>query len=241
MSLWCFDMKICLIIPALNEEESLANVLASVPATAVDKIIVVDNGSTDRTAAVARRAGAQVVAEPRKGYGAACWSGFKAAEDASLLVFIDGDGSFHPGEIPRLTEPITKGTADLVLGSRTLGSKGARAIPFHARLGNRLVGFIIGLVASVRITDLGPFRAISRKTLENLNMQERTYGWPCEMIIKAGKLGHRVLEVPVTYRPRTGGKSKVSGTITGSIRAAIAMLRVTARWSFWNPNHKTAR
>ncbi|MGH7847495.1 MAG: glycosyltransferase family 2 protein [Candidatus Binatia bacterium] len=229
-------MKICLIIPALNEEESLADVLAQVPATAVDEIIVVDNGSTDCTAAVARCAGAQVVEEPRKGYGAACWSGFKASEDASILVFIDGDGSFNPGEIPRLTEPITKGTADLVLGSRTLGSEGARAIPFHARLGNRLVGFIIGLVASIRITDLGPFRAISRKTLENLNMQERTYGWPCEMIIKAGKLGHRIVEVPVTYRPRTGGKSKVSGTIRGSIRAALVMLRVTARWSFWNPN-----
>jgi glycosyltransferase involved in cell wall biosynthesis len=231
-------MKICLIIPALNEEESLADVLASVPTTAVDEIIVVDNGSTDRTAAVARRAGAQVVTEPRKGYGAACWSGFKASEDASILVFIDGDGSFHPGEIPRLTEPITSGTADLVLGSRTLRAEDAMAIPLQARLGNRLVAFIIGLISAIRITDLGPFRAISRKTLENLNMQERTYGWPCEMIIKAGKLGYRVLEVPVTYRPRTGGKSKVSGTIVGSITAAIAMLRVTARWSLWNPNRK---
>jgi glycosyltransferase involved in cell wall biosynthesis len=231
-------MKICLIIPALNEEESLADVLESVPATAVDEIIVVDNGSTDRTAAVARRAGAQVVPEPRKGYGAACWSGFKASEDASILVFMDGDGSFQPSEISGLTEPITSGTADLVLGSRTLGDEDARAIPFHARLGNRLVAFIIGLMSAVRLTDLGPFRAISRKTLENLNMQERTHGWPCEMIIKAGKLGYRVVEVPVTYRPRTGGKSKVSGTITGSIRAAIAMLRVTLRWSFWTPSRK---
>jgi glycosyltransferase involved in cell wall biosynthesis len=188
----------------------------------------------------ARRAGAQVVTEPRNGYGAACWSGFRASEGAGILVFMDGDGSFQPGEIPRLTEPIASGTADLVLGSRTLGIEGARAISFHARLGNRLVAFIIGRISAIRITDLGPFRAISRKTLENLNMQERTYGWPCEMIIKAARLGYRVFEIPVTYRPRTGGKSKVSGTITGSIRAAIAMLRVTARWSFWNPNHKSS-
>jgi glycosyltransferase involved in cell wall biosynthesis len=231
-------MKVSLIIPALNEEESLADVLASVPATVVDEIIVVDNGSTDRTAAVARHAGVQVVTEPRKGYGAACWSGFKASEDAGVLVFMDGDGSFQPGDIPRLTEPIANGTADLVLGSRTLGIEGAKAIPFHARFGNRLVAFIIGLISAIRITDLGPFRAISRKTLENLSMQERTYGWPCEMIIKAGKLGYRVFEVPVTYRPRTGGKSKVSGTIAGSIRAAIAMLRVTVRWSFRSPDRK---
>jgi glycosyltransferase involved in cell wall biosynthesis len=231
-------MKISLIIPALNEEEPLPGVLASVPPGAVDEIIVVDNGSTDGTAFVARRAGAQVVTEPRNGYGAACWSGFKASEDTGILVFMDGDGSFQPGEIPRLTEPIASGTADLVLGSRTLGAKDATAIPFHARWGNKLVAFVIGLISAIRITDLGPFRAISRKTLENLSMQERTYGWPCEMIIKAGKLGYRVSEVPVTYRPRTGGKSKVSGTIVGSIRAAIAMLRVTARWSLWNPNRK---
>lgn len=231
-------MKISLIIPALNEEESLPDVLASVPATAVDEIVVVDNGSTDGTAAVARRAGAQVVIEPRKGYGAACWSGFKASEDAGVLVFMDGDGSFRPGEIPRLTEPITSGTADVVLGSRVLEVEDARAIPLHARAGNRLVAFIIGLTSPIQITDLGPFRAISRKALEDLNMQERTYGWPCEMIIKAGTLGYRVVEVPVTYRPRTGGKSKVSGTIRGSVSAAMAMLRVTVRWSFWSPSAK---
>lgn len=231
-------MKITLIIPALNEEESLPDVLASVPATAVDEIIVVDNGSIDGTAAVARRAGARVVIEPRKGYGAACWSGFKASGETVILVFMDGDGSFQPGEIPRLTEPITNGIADLVLGSRILGAEGARAIPLHARVGNRLVALIIGRISAIRITDLGPFRAISRRALENLNMQERTYGWPCEMIIKAGMLGYRVVEVPVTYRPRTSGRSKVSGTIKGSISAAIAMLRVTVRWSFWSPSAK---
>ncbi|MEX0805807.1 MAG: glycosyltransferase family 2 protein [Candidatus Binatia bacterium] len=228
-------MKISLIIPALNEEESLPGLLASVPSDAVDDIIVVDNGSTDGTAAVARRAGVKVVREPRKGYGAACGAGFEASEDADILVFMDGDGSFLPAEIVRLTEPITSKKADLVLGTRTLRAKDKREIPLHARLGNRLVASIIGLTSGCRFTDLGPFRAIDRRVLEGLALQERTYGWPCEMILKAGKSGCRVVEVPVTYRPRTGGKSKVSGTIAGSIRAAIAMLRVTVRWSFWTP------
>lgn len=232
-------MKISLIIPALNEEESLSGVLASVPPGAVNEIIVVDNGSTDNTATVARRAGARLVTEPRRGYGAACWAGFRSSEDANILVFMDGDGSFLPGEIPRLTEPITSGKADLVVGSRILRAEDARAIPLHARLGNRWVASIIGFAAAIPISDLGPFRAISRKALENLAMQERTYGWPCEMIIKAGKLGYRVLEVPVSYRPRTGGKSKVSGTPIGSIKAAFAMLRVTARWSLWTPTRPT--
>jgi len=231
-------MNISLIIPALNEEESLPTLLASLPPSVVNEIIVVDNGSTDSTAAVARRAGAHVVVEPRRGYGAACWAGFRASEDVGILVFMDGDGSFQPGEIPRLTDPIRSGIADLVLGSRTLGAEDARAIPFHARLGNRLVAFVIGLISAIQITDLGPFRAIDRKVLENLAMQERTYGWPCEMIIKAGKLGYRVLEVPVSYRPRTGGESKVSGTLMGSIKAAFAMLRVTARCSLWSPQPK---
>lgn len=233
-------MRVALIIPALNEEQSLPGVLASVASDVVNEIIVVDNGSTDGTAFIARRAGAQVVTEARKGYGAACWAGFNAASDADIMVFIDGDGSFLPAEIPRLTEPIKNGKADLVLGSRTLGAKDARAIPLHARLGNRFVASIIGFASGTRLSDLGPFRAISRTALENLQMQERTYGWPCEMITKAGKLGYRVLEVPVSYRPRTGGKSKVSGTPIGSIKAAFAMLRVTARWSLWPPHGRRA-
>ncbi len=229
-------MRVALIIPALNEEDSLPAVLAAVPRNAVNEIIVVDNGSSDGTATVARHAGARVVVEARKGYGAACWTGFKAAEDADVLVFMDADGSFLPSEIPALTEPIASGQADLVLGTRTLRAEHAGVIPIHARLGNSFAVFIIGLVSKVQITDLGPFRAISRNGLEALHMRERTYGWPCEMIIKAGKLRHRVLEVPVSYRLRTGGKSKVSGTFLGSIRASFAILRVTARWSLWTPH-----
>jgi glycosyltransferase involved in cell wall biosynthesis len=230
-------MTVALIIPALDEEESLPRVLGSVPADVVDDILVVDNGSADRTAAVAGSCGARVITEARKGYGAACWAGFNAA-DADVLVFMDGDGSFLPHEIPRLIEPIASGRADLVLGSRTLNAEDARAIPVHARLGNKLVASIIGFASAVRLTDLGPFRAVTRKTLESLGMQERAHGWPCEMILKASKLGYRVLEVPVSYHPRTGGKSKVSGTLMGSIKAAFAMCRVTARWALWSPQPK---
>lgn len=230
-------MRIALIIPALNEEQSLPEVLALVPPGAVDEIVVVDNGSTDHTATVARRAGAQVVIEPRKGYGAACWAGFNAT-GAEILVFMDADGSFLAPEIPQLTGPIASGKADLVLGSRILRADDAKAIPLHARLGNRLIAYAISVASGIHITDLGPFRAVTRKTLENSRMLERTYGWPCEMILKAGRLGYRILEVPVSYRPRTGGQSKVSGTLMGSIKAALAILRVTLRGLLWFPQAK---
>lgn len=230
-------MRIALIIPALNEEQSLPEVLALVPPGAVDEIVVVDNGSTDHTATVARRAGAQVVIEPRKGYGAACWAGFNAT-GAEILVFMDADGSFLAPEIPQLTGPIASGKADLVLGSRILRADDAKAIPLHARLGNRLIAYAISVASGIHITDLGPFRAVTRKTLENSRMLERTYGWPCEMILKASRLRYRVLEVPVSYRPRTGGQSKVSGTLMGSIKAALAILRVTLRGLLWFPQAK---
>ncbi|HEV8342126.1 MAG TPA: glycosyltransferase family 2 protein [Candidatus Binatia bacterium] len=228
-------MKVSLIIPALNEEESLPGVLAKVPRESVTEIVVVDNGSSDGTANVARQAGARVVREESRGYGAACWAGFKAT-DGEILVFMDGDGSFSPAEIPKLTEPIRLGDAHLVLGSRTLKVENARAIPLHARLGNWLIAAMIGIASNVRTSDLGPFRAIRRETLERLQMKERSYGWPSEMILKASKLGCRVVEVPISYRSRTGGKSKVSGNLLGSLRAAYTMLKVVTRWSFWNPN-----
>jgi hypothetical protein len=153
---------------------------------------------------------------------------------------MDGDGSFVGSDIPRLVEPIKNRQADVVLGSRMLRAEDATSIPLHARLGNRLVASIVSRAARIRLTDIGPFRAIDRETLENLKMEERTYGWPCEMIIKAGKLGYRVVEVPVTYGARTGGRSKVSGTLIGSVRAAWTMLRVTARWSVWTNQRKIA-
>lgn len=225
-------MSVALIIPSLNEEESLPQVLRQVPPGAVDEIIVVDNGSTDHTSAVARQSGARVVSEPRRGYGAACRAGFQATT-ADVVVFMDADGSFLPHEISKLVEPIFSREADLVLGSRTLRADDAKAVPLHARLGNRVIAYAIGWASGIRITDLGPFRAVKRNTLENLQMQERTYGWPCEMILKASKLRYRILEVPVSYRPRTGGQSKVSGTLMGSVKAALAISRVTLRALFW--------
>jgi len=230
-------MSVALIIPALNEEESLPRVLQQVPPGAVDEIIVVDNGSTDQTATVARRAGARVISEPRRGYGAACWAGFQAVA-ADILVYMDADGSFLPSEIPRLVEPVTRGKAQLVLGSRTLRAEDAKAIPFHARLGNRFIAYAISAASGNRITDLGPFRAVTRTTLENLRMRERTYGWPCEMILKASQHNYPIVEVPVSYRPRIGGESKVSGTLRGSAKAALAILRVTLRGLFWPPQPK---
>ena len=230
-------MSVALIIPALNEEESLPQVLRQVPPGTVDEIIVVDNGSTDQTASVARRSGARVVSEPQRGYGAACWAGFQATT-ADVLVYMDADGSFLPHEILKLVEPIASGKADLVLGSRTLRADDAKAVPFHARLGNRFIAYAISAASGNRITDLGPFRAVTRTALVNLQMQERTYGWPCEMILKAGKHGYPIIEVPVSYRPRIGGESKVSGNLRGSAKAALAILRVTLRGLFWSPQPK---
>lgn len=227
-------MRISLVVPALNEEESLPGVLSAVPPEAVAEIVVVDNGSTDGTAAAARKAGARVITENARGYGAACWAGYKAAQ-GEIVVFMDGDGSFSPTEIPKLASPIIRGEADLVLGSRTLEPEDARAVPLHARIGNRLVASLVGLASRFWATDMGPFRAIRRDILERLHMEERTYGWPSEMILKASRLGCRILEVPVSYRPRTGGKSKVSGNVLGSLKASYCMLRVVARWSLWTP------
>ena len=224
-------MSVALIIPALNEEESLPQVLWQVPPGTVDEIIVVDNGSTDQTASVARRSGARVVSEPQRGYGAACWAGFQATT-ADVLVYMDADGSFLPHEILKLVEPIASGKADLVLGSRTLRADDAKAIPFHAWLGNRVIAYAISWASGVRITDLGPFRTVKRNALENLRMQERTYGWPSEMILKASRHGYTIIEIPVSYRPRIGGESKVSGTLRGSVKAALAILRVTLRGLF---------
>ncbi len=227
-------MKVSVIIPALNEEESLPGLLAAIPEEAVNEVIVVDNGSTDRTAVVALRCGARVVSENFRGYGAACWAGFRATQ-GEILVFMDGDESFSPVEIPKLTAPIIHGEADFVLESRTLRAEELPAVPRHARLGNRFVAGLIGLVSHVWPTDLGPFRAVRRETLECLDMKERTYGWPSEMIIKAAKVGCKILEVPVSYRSRTGGRSKVSGNFLGSLKASYCMLKVLARWSLWTP------
>jgi glycosyltransferase involved in cell wall biosynthesis len=222
-------VRVSLIIPALNEADSLPSVLREVPSGVVKQIIVVDNGSSDRTAEVARMAGAQVVDEPRRGYGFACAAG-SAAADGEALVFMDGDGSFMPAELTALLRPALEYGADLVLGSRLSGQ--ADHMPAHQRLGNLLFVWLLRWRFGLRLTDLGPFRLIRRDVLAALEMRERTHGWPLEMIIKAAQRGKRIVEVPVTYRPRRAGVSKVGGTIGGSILAAVRFFLVAVRYAF---------
>ena len=220
---------ISLIIPALNEADCLPTLLAEVPHALLHETIVVDNGSTDGTAAVARAAGARVVSEPRCGYGYACAAGVMAAT-GTILVFMDGDGSFVPAELSQLVAPIGTGQADLVLGTRLRGGMSAGAMPPHQRFGNQLVAWLVRRFYGVPLTDLGPFRAIRRDLLVELQMQEQTYGWPIEMMVKAARRQLRLLEVPVSYRPRLAGQSKVGGTIRGTILATYKILRVTFRY-----------
>jgi len=224
-------VKLSVIIPALNEEESLPFVLAELPWPTLHQVIVVDNGSQDRTADVAAARGALVVREPQRGYGAACLAGVQAATGADVLIFLDADGSFDAREIPALVGPIARGEAELVLGSRLVGPREPGAMPFHAVVGNWLVARVIGYFADIRLTDLGPFRAIKRQTLERLRMEERTYGWPSEMIVKSAQLGVPIREVPVRYRRRHGGRSKVSGTWRGTLGASYRILRVTYKYA----------
>jgi glycosyltransferase involved in cell wall biosynthesis len=229
-----FWLKTAIIIPARNEEAPLPGVIAEIPPGVAEVVIVVDNGSTDHTAEVARQAGAIVVREPEAGYGRACATGVRAAgeQEAEALVFLDADGSFDPGQIPDLLVPIEARQADLVLGSRPAGGMEPGAMPPHARFGNWLVARLMRLLYGLRVTDLGPYRAIKTDLLAELGMQEMTYGWPTEMMVKAARQGARVVEVPVRYRVRRGGRSKVSGTVRGTVLATYAILFVTLRYAF---------
>jgi glycosyltransferase involved in cell wall biosynthesis len=223
-------MDVSLIIPALNEAACIGPLLAELPLGLAQQVLVVDNGSTDNTAGAARRAGAQVVSEPRRGYGAACAAGVAAAT-GEVLVFMDGDGSFVPGELERLLAPILHGAADLTLGTRLRGGMVRGAMPPHQRFGNWLVARLMYLLYGVRLTDLGPFRAVRRDLLAALDMREHTYGWPVEMIVKAARHEARIVEIPVSYRPRIAGRSKVGGTIQGTILATYRILRTTLRYA----------
>ncbi len=218
-------MDVSVIIPALNEEGAVAQVVQRAQQQGSYEVIVVDNGSTDGTARAAAAAGAQVVSEPRRGYGAACLAGARASR-SDVLVFMDADGTFDAAEIPALVAPISDGQADLVLGSRVLHGGGDLAVLPHQRFGNWLSVKLLQMVYGLQVTDLGPFRAIRRDLLFQLQMSEMTYGWPTEMMIKAKRLRCRVVEVPVTARPRVAGRSKVSGTVKGSILAGYHILRV---------------
>ncbi len=226
-------MKVVAVIPALNEEGSIGRVVAAVPRDLVAEVVVVNNGSTDRTAEVASAAGARIVTEREWGYGAACRAGLDAAADADILVYLDGDASDQPEELANILGPVVRGQADLVIGSRLMGRREAGAMPPHAVFGNWLTARLVRLLYGVRITDLGSFRAIRRADLVALDMRERTYGWPVEMIVKAARRGYRIREVPVTHRKRIG-KSKVAGTLRGSLKAAYFILVTTFRYAFRN-------
>ena len=220
------DAGVALIIPALDEAEVIGGLVRRVPRDLVAEVIVVDNGSTDATASEAAGAGARVVSEPRRGYGAACWAGVAALGDgAEVAVFLDGDGSQRPEEIGRVLAPILSGSADLVLGARQF----AGHHPVHATLGTRLVAAFVAWRFGVGLSDLGPLRAIRVDLLRRLGMRDRRFGWPVEMVVKAAALRARIAEVPVSHLPRLGGRSKVAGTFGGSLRAGWAFLSVAWR------------
>jgi glycosyltransferase involved in cell wall biosynthesis len=214
---------VTVILPALNEAAALPTALASFPPEA--GLLVVDNGSTDQTAAVAAAHGATVVHEPRRGFGAACWAGVEAAS-GEVLVFADADGSFDGAELPMLAGPVLAGEADLVVGSR-MANREPGAMSALAVLENRMLALACRVLFGVPVTDLGPFRAIRRDRLLALGMTDRGSGWPLEMLGRAARAGLRVAEVPVRYRCRAGGRSKVSGSVRGTVRAAAAMAAVT--------------
>ena len=224
--------RITVIIPALNESGNIRQLVYEVQATVPAEVIVVDNGSTDSTAQEARQAGAKVVGEPRRGYGYACAAGVAETNQADIMVFLDGDYSFAPSDLPSLLAPINEDRADLVLGSRALGHITPGAMPPHQRFGNKMVSRLMNILYGLSITDLGPFRAIRRSLLMQLDMQEMTFGWPTEMIVKAAHHGARIMEVPVSYHPRRFGHSKVSGTVRGTILAAWFILGVTLRYAW---------
>ena len=222
-------MKVSVVIPAYNEQDAISAVVGGLPANLVDEVIVVDNGSTDETAARAKEAGARVVKEARRGYGAACHKGLTASKNADVIVFLDGDNSDDPSELPLLLAPIRNEQADLVIGSRLSGSSEPAAMPSHARLGNWLVARLLSSAYHLAITDIGSFRAIRRDVLLSLAMEQMTFGWPVEMLVKAARQRARIVEVPVGYRKRIG-VSKVSGTVKGTILTAYYMLWIPLRY-----------
>jgi glycosyltransferase involved in cell wall biosynthesis len=223
-------VKPALIIPALNEEPVIGSTLAGIPASLFDLVVVADNGSTDRTAAVAREAGAMVVREPERGYGAACLRAIAALPaEIDAVVFLQADGSEDPTEALALLKPIDDGQADLVVGSRVLGIAEEGAIEPHQRFGNWLATTLIRLFFGHRYTDLGPFRAIRRGALDRLGMRDRNYGWTVEMQVRALQHRLRVLEVPVSYGNRRAGEGKVSANLTASVRAGVKILTTILR------------
>jgi glycosyltransferase involved in cell wall biosynthesis len=222
-------MKIAVVIPAFNEARAIGDVVRAVPMDGVEEIIVVDNDSTDDTAAQAALAGARVIHEPRRGYGSACLAGAKAAGDSDIIIFLDGDRSDDPCQLEAIAAPVIEDRADLVIGSRIGGVIEKGAMPLHGQMGNRLIVWLLRLLYGLRVSDIGSFRAIRTKVLFDLKMEQMTYGWPVEMIVKAARKKLRVQSVPIVYRRRVG-RSKVTGTVKGTILATYYMFVVPLRY-----------
>ena len=229
-------MRVSTIIPALNEEQTIADVVRGIPREICDEIIVVDNGSSDATTQRATTAGARVVREQHRGYGRACAAGVRAlSPDCDIAVFLDGDGSDCPELMSELTRPIAEGRYDFVIGSRTRGERERGSLNFQQIVAGRMAGMMLNLLYGVRYTDMCPFRAIRRDALERLGMREMTYGWNLEMQMRAARAKLRILEVPVNHRRRAGGESKVSGTVRGTFLAAGRIASTLVRVALEKP------
>jgi glycosyltransferase involved in cell wall biosynthesis len=220
--------EVSVVIPALNEAENIAAVVRELPWDLIGECIVVDNGSTDATAAEAQAAGAHVVILTQRGYGRACAAG-AAAANGNILVFMDGDGSDVSAEMDQLLQPILIGDCDFVIGSRMRGKREPGSLLVSQIFAGWLAGILLRLLYRVKYTDMGPFRAITRQGLHSLNMSEQTYGWNLEMQMRAAQLGLRIREIPVSYRKRAGGESKVAGSFSGSLRAAVRIVQTLLR------------
>jgi glycosyltransferase involved in cell wall biosynthesis len=225
-------MDTSIIIPALNEEESIGHVLAEIPNIPLE-IIVVDGGSIDRTVEIAQNVGARVITETRRGYGRACATGVEHAT-GELLVFLDADGADDPKMVEDLILPIQSGEADMVLGSRLAGDIQPGAMPWQQHFGNWLSSWLIRILYRLPITDLSPFRAVRKTKLASLQMSEMTYGWPTEMIVKAARHGWKIVEIPVNYRARVGGQSKISGTLRGTVLATYYIISTIFKYLFYS-------
>jgi glycosyltransferase involved in cell wall biosynthesis len=226
-----FRVRVSVIVPTHNEAGAIPRVLADIPSDLVTEVIVVDSNSNDGTPDIAARTGARVIQEPRRGYGQACLTGLAAANSPDVVVFLDGDYSDRPSELPILLAPIIDGHADITLGSRLHDRNSAGALPRHQMFGNHLAASLIRLLYGLKITDLGPFRAGRADVLRALALEETTYGWAVEMILKGTLAGFRVIEVPVSYHPRIG-KSKISGTVKGTLGAGWFILSLIVRYYF---------
>jgi glycosyltransferase involved in cell wall biosynthesis len=240
VSLSCCSVRVSVIIPTHNEAQAIARVLADLPPDLTTEVIVVDSNSNDGTPEIAARLGAHVIQEPRRGYGRACLTGMAAANSPDVVVFLDGDYSDRPSELPLLLAPIVEGRADMTIGSRLHEHCSVGALPWHQVFGNRLAASLIRLLYRLNITDLGPFRAGRADVLRALALEEPTYGWAVEMILKGALAGFRVVEVPVSYYPRIG-ESKISGTLKGTIGAAWFILSLIVRYYFSRRRTGTAR